>query len=347
MKVLVVSTFVPFIEGGGTFIVDWLLQALKQAGYDAESLKIPFKSDYRVMLEQMLALRLLDFSAWADLLITIRTPSYLVRHPNKVAWFIHHHRGAYDLWGTPYQDIPDDPSGRSIRRAIIQADNLSLKETKKIFTNSQIVSRRLKDYNDLDSEVLYPPLPDQRGYFHREYGDYLFYPSRITEHKRQLLAIASLLHTKTKVKLIIAGRPEHQPYWEKITDFIKNNKLAGRVRFIDRWISHQEKIDLLADCLGCVYIPYEEDSYGYVALEAYYARKPVITCQDSGGTLELVEDGINGHITRPQPEYLAEAMDKLYLDRQLAARQGEAGLTKLLAMNITWPKVVERLIRCA
>ena len=35
------------------------------------------------------------------------------------------------------------------------------------------------------------------------------------------------------------------------------------------------------------------------------AGKPVITCTDSGGTAELVRDGVNGLVVEPTPEALA------------------------------------------
>lgn len=344
MKVLIVSTIVPFIEGGGTFIVDWLAETLKKNGHITEVIKLPFHSYPPEMMEQMLALRLLDFSEYADLLIAIRTPSYIVRHPNKVVWFIHHHRGAYDLWGTPYQDIQNTPEGLRIRDAIIQTDNLYLREAKKVFTNSKVVSDRLKKFNNIDSEVLYPPLMDPEKYYCGEYGNYIFYPSRITWAKRQYMAIESMKYTKSDVKLIIAGKPDAQQEQERIESVLEKNDLEDKIKIISRWISQEEKIDLIANSLGCIYIPIDEDSYGYVSLEAYQARKPVITCSDSGGTREIVEDGINGFMLPPDPKSIALAMDKLFYDKELSRRMGQAGFEKMHSMNISWDHVVKRLL---
>ena len=53
------------------------------------------------------------------------------------------------------------------------------------------------------------------------------------------------------------------------------------------FITEQEKIDLYAKARAVVYPPADED-YGYVTLEAMLSSKPVITCSDSGGTLEFV-----------------------------------------------------------
>ena len=106
----------------------------------------------------------------------------------------------------------------------------------------------------------------------------------------------------------------------------------------------EEKIELFANSLGCVYIPLDEDSYGYVLLEAYHSRKPAITCNDSGGTLEIVEDSINGFINSSDPRAIAESFDKLRYDKVLAKKMGEAGHEKILSMNITWDNVIGKLL---
>ena len=136
---------------------------MRERGHEVDTVEIPFHSAWDTMLEQMLAIRLMDVSEAADVLVAIRTPSYLLRHPNKRLWFIHHHRGAYDLWGTPYQDIPSTPEGLAVRHAVVAADELYLREAQQIFTNSQIVADRLREFNDLEGHVLYPPWENLSG----------------------------------------------------------------------------------------------------------------------------------------------------------------------------------------
>ena len=344
MRILIVSTIVPFIEGGGTFIVDWLYEILKKYGYLTNIIKIPFHSHYSEILKQMLALKLFDLSDYADLLIALRTPSYLIKHPNKVLWFIHHYRGAYDLWDTPLQDIPKSREGLQIRDAIIRADNLAFNEAKKIYTNSKIVAARLKKFNGIDSEVLYPPLLETEKYHSKEYSDYIFYPSRITRAKRQYLAVESMKYTESSVKLIIAGNPDTEEELDYLESIVRKNNVMDKVKIIGRWIDEKEKIELFANALGCIYIPFDEDSYGYVSLEAYHSRKPVITCSDSGGTLEIVEDGLNGLIVPPEHQAIAEAMDSLFYSKGLAKKMGQRGYEKIVSMNITWNNVVQKLV---
>jgi glycosyltransferase involved in cell wall biosynthesis len=90
-----------------------------------------------------------------------------------------------------------------------------------------------------------------------------------------------------------------------------------------------------------LFAPYQED-YGYVTLEAFLARKPVITASDSGGTLEFVVDGVNGHVCDPTPDALAAAVNRLGADPGLAAALGDGGYG--VAAAITWDHVVDRLV---
>jgi glycosyltransferase involved in cell wall biosynthesis len=344
VRVIVASTIIPFIEGGGTFIVDWLAQKLAEYGHSVEVLKLPFYSHYPEMLEQMLALRLLDISEHGDRLIAIRTPSYLLRHPSKALWFIHHHRGAYDLWGTRYQDIPNTPEGLGYREAIFRSDDVAFGEATRIFTNSRTVSQRLKFFNDVDSEVLYPPLLNAASYHCEGYGDFVLYVSRITHHKRQHLALESLRFTKTPVRLVIAGSPDSEVELASITSLIERYELRQRVKLLSGWVSEEQKIELFSHCLAAIYFPFDEDSYGYPSLEAHHSEKCVITTHDAGGTLELIVNGENGLVTDPEPAAIAEAMDALYLDRRKAREMGSAGRARIDALGITWDHVMTKLL---
>jgi len=345
VKVILASTR-PFVGGGASQIVEWLAVKLRSHHHQVEVLEFPFSFHYEEILEQMLAFRLLDLSQYGDRLIAVRTPSYLLQHPHKTVWFIHHYRSAYDLWRTQYCDIPKTPEGLRYRSAIMSADNAALREATRVFANSQVVTDRLKRFNGIDAEVLYPPLLDPESFHCAGFGDYLLYISRLTHHKRQLLAIEALLHTCTPVRLMIIGRPDPgaEAYADELSALVAKHRMDDRVVVAPHWISEKEKIALFADCLAAIYIPLDEDSYGYPTLEAYQSGKAVITAADSGGTGELIVDGINGLVTPAEPKAIARAMDQLYLDRDLARRMGEAGRNRIGELGITWDRVIERLL---
>ncbi len=344
MKIAIVNNCVPFVYGGAELLADSLKIKLIENGHKVTLIQIPFLSHPpQKILEHIAACRLLSLED-IDKVIAFKFPSYYIKHPNKVLWLIHQFRQVYDLWETSYQNIPKTNLGLKIKGFIIKSDNIFLKEPKKIYTNSKIVSLRLKQYNNLNSEVLYPPALNPEQFYFREYGNFVFYPSRITKIKRQCLAIESMRYVKTNVKLIIAGNPDTEEELKQINRLIEEYNLKDKVKVIARWISEKEKNNLLADSLACLYIPYNEDSYGFVSLESYYSKKPIITCSDSGGTLELIKDGINGYISTPEPKALAEIMDKLYSNKKLTKKLGETGYEKLISMKIGWDNVIKKLL---
>ena len=346
MKIIIATSAVPFVEGGSTYIVKWLAQKMREAGHEVELFEFPFQENYVEMLDQMLALRLLDLTEHGDRLITVRSPSHLLKHPAKVVWFTSHYREAYDLWGTQYQGIPDSPGGLAYRAAIMAADDCGLAEASRLFCNSCVVRDRLRSFNHVDAEVLYPPLlaPDQ--FYNEGCGDYLLYCSRLTHQKRQWLAIESLRHTASAVKLVIAGCPDPGADWylEQLYRLVEKYRLEDRVSIIPRWISEQEKIALFARCLAGMYFPIDEDSYGYPSLEAHAARKSVLTTTDAGGTNELIVSGTNGFVTPPDPELIAGAMDQLYNNRTMAQQMGEAGWRRVTELGIGWDRVLAKLL---
>lgn len=346
MKVIIATSVFPFVSGGSTLIVDWLAEMISGEGHEVELLKLPFSPNYSEILDQILAYRLIDVSQHGDRLIAVRTPSHLVRHPCKVLWFIHHHRSAYDLWGTRYQDIPNTPEGLQYRDAIRQADSVGFGEAKKIFCNSQVVADRLQKFNGVDAEVLYPPLPNPESYRTDSYGDYILYLSRITHHKRQLLALQGLSYTRSPVRLLIVGPvdPDARSYLQELTTTAEKSGLANRVSIVPQWISEREKVDLLAGCLALAYLPFDEDSYGYPSLEAHHAGKAVISTTDSGGTRELIVDGENGFLLPPDPEAIGRAMDQLYRDRDLARQMGEAGRRRVDGLEISRANLLKRIL---
>ncbi len=344
MNVLVATTFVPFLDGGAQMIVRDLVGALRARGHTVDVVAIPTTSRWNRLLEETLAMRLLEVDRGSDVLVTLRPPSYALRHVNKRVWFIHHHRSAYDLWGTQWQDFPTNPEGLAVRDAVRRADDLYLAEAQRIFANSRTVAERLRRFNGIDAGVLYPPLGHPESFYRESPEDYVVYPSRITSHKRQGLAVEAAAHLATDARVVIAGAPDEPGALEALERMIRERGLERRVTLLGRWISESEKAELIARSLAVLYLPYDEDSYGYVTLEASHAAKPIVTCADSGGALELVRHGENGLVSAPDGPALAAAIDRLRADPQWASALGVRARDRLAEMQIDWDRAVDCLI---
>ena len=344
MKIALCSSFVPFIYGGARNIVEWLEAMLQEAGHQVEHIYLPQVDVPDLLFQQMAAYRWVDLAESADRVICFRPPAHLIPHPHKILWFIHHIRSFYDLWDSPYRGFPDDSKHRGIRDALRAADTAALQEAKTVFTNSKVVSDRLKRYNNVASTVLYPPIFQAERFHCRSFNDEIVYICRIEHHKRQQLLLDAMRYTKTPVKLRLCGSSFSTDYSGELAGAIVQAGLQERVVLEDRWISEDEKVGYLADCLGAAYLPLDEDSYGYPSLEASHAAKPVITTTDSGGVLELIQHGHNGLISAPDPKALAEAMDQLYQDREATQRMGRNARARLDELAINWPHVLESIL---
>ena len=346
-NILICTTQVPFTTGGAESHVEGLRRALIAAGYRAEIVALPFKwYPPTEIMRAAMAWRMLDLSAAngqpVDLVIGMKFPAYLVAHERKVLWILHQHRSAYNLWGTAFDDLSTYPEGVRVREWIKHCDERFIPEARKVFANSKVVAERLKRYNNIESEPLYHPPPLADRLRPGEQGDYIFYPSRLEPQKRQELLIEAAQYLNSPAKIILAGGSGEAKHYEEL---VRKAGVGDRVT-LRGFVSEAEMLDLYANALGVCYLPFDED-YGYVPLEGMLSGKPLITASDSGGPAEFVEHEQTGLIVNPDPQAIAVAIDELYSHRERARRMGEHGREKLLAMNLSWSNVVEKIISAA
>jgi glycosyltransferase involved in cell wall biosynthesis len=347
VRVLITTVQVPFVRGGAEILTDGLRAALLGAGHDAEIVAVPFKwyPPERIP-DQMLACRLFDLTESCgrsiDRVIGLKFPAYLIPHPNKVLWLLHQHRTAYDLWNHPLGDLDCHATGAQIRDAIRLADQSLIPEAGKVFTISQTVSARLQRFCGIDSTPLYHPPFGAALYTCAAARDYLFFPSRLDSIKRQDLVLEGLAQTHCPVRVVFAGAAADGVTAGRLADMARRLHVEDRVRWLGH-LSEPEKRQAYAEALGVVFPPIGED-YGYVTLEAMLAGKAVITCADSGGPLEFVTHRLTGLIAEPTAAALAAAMDTLWDDRALAELLGQNGRRRYDSLDISWNKVVERLL---
>jgi glycosyltransferase involved in cell wall biosynthesis len=339
MRILVTASHAPFLHGGGERHVDNLCAALRTGGHEVALLRLPFKFAPESDIERAMAFcDGYDLSApngqHVDRVISLQFPGYGMRHPRHVVWLMHQHRAAYELFD------PDEatPALRQLREKIVDYDRRALSGVTRIFANSRRVATRLSHYNGLDSTPLYHPPPGAELLYHDDAWDYVFYPSRLESLKRQDLLIAAARLVTTGTKILIGGEGPQRERYERL---IEQHALGDKVRLLGAF-TEAERITLYAHALAVVFPAFDED-LGYVPLEAMYAAKPVVTCTDSGGPLEFVAHGETGEIVDPTPAALAAAIDRLAAHPDRARAMGEAGRERILAMELSWPRVVAAL----
>lgn len=342
-RILVVTSGALFVKGGHLTIANETAAALRRAGYLAEVLVTP-QNRFGRQLPAYLATRLTDVGETADghpvdQVISLRFPSYAVRHPRHVCWLNHRMREYYDLWDQFSSHL--SWKGRikeRTRRAIVhRVDKYLFERMQRRFVISGTVQARLRRFGGIQSDVLYPP-PPKRDYRHDTYGDYLFGVSRLSPLKRFDLVLRALAEPiAAGIKCVIAGEGAELDRLMKLSSHLE---LDHRVQFAGR-LDEEGLIHHLARCRAVVFAPWNED-YGFVTVEAFMCGKPVITCHDSGGPSELVRDGENGFVTAPTPEALAVAMRRMIDDRNAVARMGQEG--QRLATAMSWHDAIQKLL---
>lgn len=339
--ILVCEAQVPFVHGGAEVHVRQLVRELRTRGFETELVSVPFKwYPKEEILPHAAAWRLLDLSESngrpVDLVIGTKFPSYFARHPRKIAWLIHQYRAAYELCGTEYSDFAHTELDVGLRDTLIRLDTEMLGECRKVFTNARNTAARLAKFNGLQAEPLYHPPQLAARLVPGPYGDYVLSVGRIESVKRVDLIVKALADVDPRIRLMVAGDGTQRQNAERAAEEVG---VADRVTFLGS-VGDDDLIGLYAGALAVIYPPYDED-FGYVTLESFLARKPVITCSDSGGPNEFVVDGENGFVCGPQPQELAAAISRLTADRKRAAAMGDAGHER--ATRITWDGVIEKL----
>ena len=340
--VLVCEAQVPFVHGGAEVHARELVRELKARGYEAELVSVPFKwYPKEEILPHAAAWRLLDLSESngrpVDAVIATKFPTYFVRHPRKVAWLLHQYRAAYELCDTVFSDFTHTESDVGLRDTLISLDTRMLAECRRICTIARNISARLQKFNALASVPLYPPPRLAGRLAPGHYGDYVLSVGRVESVKRVDLLVRAMTKVDPPVRLMVAGVGSQS---ETVRREAESAGIADRVTFLGA-VSDEELLTLYSNALCVAYPPYDED-YGYVTLEAFLSRKPVVTCVDSGGPNEFVVDGESGFSCAPEPDAIATAINTLAGNRRIAAAMGDAGYAA--ASKVTWDGVIEALL---
>jgi glycosyltransferase involved in cell wall biosynthesis len=342
-RIAVVTSSPPGVEGGHMVIARELTRALVEAGHDGRIVVTPdygFGRQTRAYLDTWRTDVANAAGGPVDQIITLRYPSYAVRHRRHVCWLNHTMREYYDLWER--FSAPLSPQGRmkeGVRRRLIHAADryLLTRNVTTLFVQSQTIQQRLAMWPALSSTVLYPPAP-HRAYRTESYGPDVLFVSRLTPLKRADLVIRALAEPAAAgVTLTIAGDGEERGSLERLA---KESNVASRVTFTGR-LTDDRLLDRLARCRAVVFPPLQED-YGFVTVEAFASRKAVVTCRDSGGPAELAQDGVSGLVCDPTPASMAAALGRLAADAGLAERLGAGAFAA--GQRLTWAETVRALV---
>ncbi len=344
MKILVLSTMVPFVHGGAEELFNHLIVNLRATdGVEAEGFRIPFTWNpaERLIDEMSIARRLRLYNV--DRVIALKFPAYLVPWDDRVLWLLHQYRQAYDLLDVGQSNIPDDARGAQIVAAIRSADNAAFAGVRHLYTNAPITSRRLEHYNRVASTVLRPPLNDAELFMGDVSDGYILATGRVNAGKRQHLLVRALRHSPG-TRLVIAGPPDTPADAAAIHRLVHDQGVQDRVTLHLRLLPRAELAALVNRAQAVAYLPFDEDSFGYCTMEAFQAGKPVLTVTDAGGVLDIVRDGETGLVVAPNEAAVGAGITRLARNGPQVAALCHAGRAAIASERLDWPATIEKLL---
>ena len=144
-------------------------------------------------------------------------------------------------------------------------------------------------------------------------------------HEDLLEAFKIVFARNPSVRLVIGGKPK-EPFYSLLKKTVDENNM-GAVVFFTGWIPDVSVF--FKNINAFVLASRHEEGYGLVVAEAMAHKIPVVITE-SGGAVEIVDDGISGLIVpKNNPKAMSEQLYKLSIDPVLSAQLGNNGSIKI------------------
>ncbi len=160
----------------------------------------------------------------------------------------------------------------------------------------------------------------------------------IRSWKGQDVVVRAVRLLKDKIphlRCLIVGQAgyEDSDYFEGVLDLVEKGGLRRQIKLT----GYRRDIPDIINCLEIViHASRKPEPFGRIALEAMALSKPVIAVK-GGGIQEIVAHGQTGLLIKPDdPEALAKAVERLYLnpsERVYFGRSGKRRLDELFSLN--------------
>lgn len=212
--------------------------------------------------------------------------------PDDTAHVAYCHSPTRYLWDQSDQYLRDEvpaPLHAVVHELIVRLREADLRAAARVdrwIANSRAVRDRIRRYYGADSEVVHPPIEVERYRADEKADFWLFAPGRLVAYKRGDIAVD--VFDRIGMRLIVLGDGRERRALEgRAKD---NVTFAGRVD--DATVR-----DLLASARGLIFPG--EDDFGIVCVEALASGAPVVAL-GSGGTTDIVRDGVDGALVAEQ-----------------------------------------------
>src|SRR6202171_611171 len=208
-------------------------------------------------------------------------------------------------------------------------------------------------HNGIDPEIYRPqPSPETLARFGIDPSrPFALFNGRITKQKGLPLLLAAALKLDPQYQLVlVASSPDTPEIAAEVAGLAgRVSSERGNVIWIDHFISREDLIHLHSHAAVFV-CPSIYEPFGLVILEAMACETPVVASR-VGGIPEIVVEGETGYLVDFDPAdpdgfagALADRIEKLFKDPNLAARMGKAGRERVL-QHFGWPAIASQTVQ--
>jgi len=240
---------------------------------------------------------------------------------------VNFHPFVVSVWGS---DVFDFPRKSAIHKLIMK---YVFRKADKILSTSNIMAKETNLYTQ--KEIAVTPFGVDTEKFQPGITNNVFLGKSIVigtvkalekkygmKYLLKSFSIIKLKHPELIIELLIVGGGTEE---KQLKELAKQLGIESDTTFTGK-ISPTE-VNKYHSQLSIAVFPsiYDSESFGVAVLEASACQVPVIASR-IGGLTEVVQDGITGILVPPRDEVaLAEAIEKLVLDKSLRKRMGQAG----------------------
>jgi len=177
----------------------------------------------------------------------------------------------------------------------------------------------------------------------RKYGikkPYVLFLGRLSRQKGVFETVKASDSLPKEVKLVLVTGKADEKGLEK--ELAKEVGRRGNILWVNKMLTEEETVALYSDAEVFV-SPSVYEPFGIMNLEAMACGLPVVSTK-VGGIKDVVLDGETGILISPESAVeVAEAVNKLLGDPQLAKRMGEKGRERV-EKEFSWERIAERTL---
>lgn len=242
----------------------------------------------------------------------------------------------HEVWGNYWYEYLGRAGifGKLVERSMLALTDRFITVSQKTERDLQAIKRTDKSHvvpNGIDLKQITNVKPAETGF------ELLFVGRLIKEKKVDLLlrSLPMVLKTYPDIKCRVVG---DGPERSRLEGLCRELELTATVEFSGFMEGYNELISIMKSSELLV-LPSEREGFGMVVVEANACGTPVVVVDyPMNAAKDLVNEGRNGYISKPDPEDLAQTIIKT-----LKNRKNMVETSRSMSKNYDWDRIVDEL----